>query len=103
MASIMSVATWRPNPGRLQDFMAAVAAAKTIHTRLGGRVRVGVTQFGGAPSSIVYAIEYADWAAFGNFSAQMEVDADWQAMWAAASANPSAQLISHAVSVDVAL
>jgi hypothetical protein len=103
MAMIMSVATWRPNAGRQQDFLAAVTAAKAIHTRLGGEVRVGLTQFGGAPSTIVYALRFADWAAFGAFSTRLETDEEWQTLWSRAGADPSAQLISHVVSSEVAL
>lgn len=103
MASILSVSTWRPNPGRLQDLLAGIAAAKKIHTRLGANVRVATTQFGGTPLSVVYAIECADWAAFGAFGAKLEADPEWQAMWAAATANPSATLVSQNVSVEVAL
>lgn len=101
--AMMTAATWQALPGKLPDFMANIAAAKAIHTRLGGKVRIGITQFGGTPSSVVYTIEHADWNAFGAFGAKMADDADWQKFWAGATGDPTAQLVSHAVSVDVPL
>lgn len=80
--------------------MGSVATAKKIHERLGGKVRVRANQFGGAPSSFVYTIEVASWAAFGALGASMERDAEWQNFWAGAGADPSAELVSSAVIVE---
>lgn len=103
MPAIISVHIWRPAPGQQQTFLAGAAAAKKIHERLGGKVRLRATQFGGSPMSYVYAVEYDSWAAFGAFGAAVEADAEWQAFWQAAQANPTSELVSSAVMVEVAV
>ncbi len=103
MPKVMSLATWRPHDGKTQDFVAGVGVAKKIHERLGGRVRVVTTQFGGAPSALMYAIEHDSWTAFGTFGEKLAGDSEWLALIAAAQANPLAELVSHAVSVELAV
>jgi hypothetical protein len=103
MAAVASVATWRPRPGRLQDFMAVVARAKKIHQRLKGTVRVWNTQFGGEPFSVAYVIEVPDWKAHGEFGARLEADPEWMALVAEWSTNrdPIADLVQNAVFVEL--
>jgi hypothetical protein len=103
MAAVASVATWRPRPGRLQDFMAVVTKAKKIHTRLKGNVRVWNSQFGGEPFTVTYVIEVADWKAFGEFGAKLETDSEWLGLVAEWTANRDApgDLIHNAVFVEV--
>jgi hypothetical protein len=103
MAAVASVAVWRPRPGRLQDFMGVVMRAKKIHQRLGGKVRVWNSQFGGEPLSVGYVIETPDWKAFGEFGAKLEADSEWLALvaeWTSAR-EPAADLIRDQVSVEV--
>jgi hypothetical protein len=103
MAAVANVATWRPRPGRLQDFMAVVVRAKKIHTRLKGNVRVWNSQFGGEPLTVGYVIEVADWKAFGEFGANLETDPEWLALVAEWTANRDApaELIQSALFVEV--
>ena len=101
MAAIVSIGVWRPHAGRLQDFMGGVARAKKIHERLRGKVRVFNSQFGGEPFSIRYVIEYADWKAFGELGAKLETDAEWLALVAEFTRDPSADLVSSQVAVEV--
>ena len=100
MPAIISVATWRPLPGKIQEFMTVVAAAKKIHERLGGRVRVFTSQFGGVPSTVLYAIEVDSWNAFGAFGEKVSADKEWLALWAAGAASPTAELVSNSTAVE---
>jgi hypothetical protein len=103
MSNILSVATWRPHDGKTQEFVAGVGVAKKIHERLGGRVRVLTTQFGGSPLTLVYGIDHDSWAAFGTFGEKLASDSEWLALTAQAQANPLAELVSHSVSFEVAV
>lgn len=100
MPAIIMANTWRPRPGKLAAFLGNCSTAKTIHTRLGGQVRLRANQFGGAPLSYVYTIEVASWEAMGAFGAAMDADAEWRAFWGAAAADPSADLDTSAVVVE---
>ncbi len=103
MAAVLNVAVWRPHNGKMQEFMANVATAKKIHERLGGKVRVRATQFGGVPMAVSYAIEHPSFAAFGAFGEKMSTDNEWVAFWGAALANPSAELVSNSVLNELAV
>jgi hypothetical protein len=97
MAAVAQVATWRPREGRIQEFMANVATAKKIHERLGAKVRVWQSQFGGQAMSVGYVAEHAGWEAFGKFGAKLETDPEWQNFWSKATANPTADLLQNSV------
>jgi hypothetical protein len=97
MAAIAQIATWRIRDGRLQDFMATVASAKKIHARLGAKIRVWQSLFGGEGITVEYSVEHSGWEAFGLFGAKLEGDADWQKLWAKALENPTADLIQNKV------
>ncbi len=95
--AVASIGIWRPVPGRSQDFFAAVAQARKIHERLGGKVRIWQTQFGGTPMTFGYVIEHADWNKFGQFGAKLETDTEWQQLTTDYLANPSAELVQSSV------
>ena len=95
--AVATVAIWRPIPGRFQDFVARVAQARKIHERLGGKVRVWQTQFGGTPMTLGYVIEHHDWVGFGKFGAAMESDSEWQQLTADYLADPSGELVQSSV------
>jgi len=97
MAAIAQVATWRVRDGRLQEFLATVAAAKKIHERLGAKIRVWQSAFGGEAMSIAYVAEHSGWEAFGLFGAKLEADPEWQKLWAKALENPTADLLQNSV------
>jgi NIPSNAP protein len=101
MPAVVSIRVWQPHSGRLQDFTARVARAKRIHERLRGKVRVFNSHFGGVPLSVCYIIEHPDWKAFGEFRATVEADAEWLALVAENTRDPTADLISSQVLVEV--
>jgi hypothetical protein len=102
MAAVAQVATWRPRDGHLHDFMANVATAKKIHERLGAKVRVWQTTFGGQAMTIGYVIEHGGWEAFGKFGAKLEADSEWQNFWSNALLKPTADLLQNSVVTEVA-
>jgi hypothetical protein len=101
MAGIATVSTWRPRDGKLQDFVARVATAKKIHERLGAKVRVWQTAFGGQPLTVGYVIEHAGWEAFGKFGQKLEADSEWQQFWTDALSHPAADLLQNSVVTEI--
>jgi hypothetical protein len=94
MGALM-VSRWRPNPGRLNDFMADVMTATGHIQRLGGRCRTLQAVIGGQPLTLTVSTAFEDLAHYGEFSDKLRVDEQWQSFWTAAIANPSgAQLRS---------
>jgi hypothetical protein len=102
MSSVAQVATWRPRDGHLPEFMANVATAKKIHERLGAKVRVWQTMFGGQPMSVGYVVEHGGWEEFGTFGAKLQADPEWQNFWSKALANPTADLLQNSVVTEAA-
>jgi hypothetical protein len=102
MAAVAQVATWRARDGHLSEFLANVATAKKIHERLGAKVRIWQSTFGGQPMSLGYVVEHAGWEAFGKFGAKLEADAEWRSFWTKALANPTADLLQNSVVVEAA-
>jgi len=97
MSAVAMVSIWRPRDGRLQEFAANVAKAKKIQERLGGRIRVWQSNFGGQPLSFVYVIEVGSWRAFGEFGEKLQSDPEWQKFWTDALASSSADLLQNSV------
>jgi hypothetical protein len=97
MSAVTMVSVWRPRDGGLQDFATNCAKAKKIQERLGGKVRVFQSNFGGEPLSFVYTIEVGSWKAFGEFGEKLQSDPEWQKFWAEAQAKPSADLLRNSV------
>lgn len=97
MASVISVAQWRPKDGRAHEFVANVATAKKIHERLGAQVRVWQTTFGGRPTTVSYVIQHAGFEDFGKFTQKLSQDPEWQQFWADAVRDPTAELVESSV------
>jgi hypothetical protein len=102
MTAVAQVATWRPRDGHLQEFLANVATAKKIHERLGAKVRVWQSMFGGQAMTLGYVIEHAGWEAFGKFGAKLEADPEWQSFWSKALANRTGELLQNSVLTEAA-
>ena len=76
--AVAQVARFRIVPGRNEEFIKNVAAAKKIHERLGGRVRVWTAVAAGPNTGIVsYFIEHDDLAAYADFAAKSAADPEW--------------------------
>ena len=97
MSAVAMVSIWRPRDGKLQEFQTNVAKAKKIQERLGGKVRVWQSSFGGQPLSVVYVIEVGSWKAFGEFGEKIQTDPEWQKFWTEAQSHPSADQLQSSV------
>ena len=94
MAQVSQVASWRPDPHKLDAFIGQVAKAKAIHERLGAAVNVAQTQVGGEAMTIVYMLTFESGANYGAFIDALADDTEWQSFWAEAVASASAELAS---------
>ena len=81
--------------------MGNVAQAKKIHERLGGKVRVSQTLFGGQPATVVYVIEHQDMTAFAKFTDNLNTDTGWQEFWMSALANPSGDWLQNSLLQEI--
>lgn len=103
---ILQSSVFRVRPGKAQEFMADVATAKRILERLGARVCVVNQVVGTNAPCTVFITESADWKAYGEFSAKIETDSEWQKFYSKAALdnpNPAADLIATGLSTDVAV
>ncbi len=99
MSAILSVSIWRPSPGRMADFLGAVTGAKAIFSKHGGEANVMETMFGGEPETVVVALRFDGWVAFGKFAQSLDEDTDWQKLregWLAEK-NPIATLVRNGI------
>ena len=94
MPAISQVATWRPRPGKADAFIGQVAKAKEIHERLGATVNVAQTVVGGETMTIVYMMTFDSGVVYGAFIDALAKDGAWQAFWAEALKDPTADMVS---------
>ncbi len=102
--AILQSSVFRVRPGKTQEFVADVATAKRILERLGARVRVVNQIVGTNAPCTAFITESADWKAYGEFSAKIETDSEWQKFYSKAALdnpNPAADLIATGLSTDV--
>jgi hypothetical protein len=97
MSAVTMVSIWKPRDGRIPEFTTNLAKAKKIQERLGGRVRVWQSNFGGQPLTFIYTIEVGSWKAFGEFGEKLQSDPEWQKFWTEAAAKPSADQLQSSV------
>jgi hypothetical protein len=89
--ALAQVATWRPRPGRYEDFVKDCNQARKIHKRLGAEVRIWQPQLGSQANMITYVVQHADGAAFGQFLDKLNADGEWQQLVASFVKNPPAE------------
>ena len=76
--AVVQAVQFRIVPGKNEEFTNNVAAAKKIHERLGGRVRVWTAVAAGPNTGIVnYVIEHDDLAAYADFGTKLPADPEW--------------------------
>lgn len=103
MASVVQVMFLKPRPGGLEVLMRNVGRAKKIVERCGGRMRVWNQLAGGNPGAIAAVIEATDWKTFGEYSARLEGDSEFQAFMNEinSSRDPEADVIRTLMHVEV--
>ena len=89
--ALAQVGTWRPYPGRYEDFVTACHQARKIQQRLGAQVRIWQSQLGSNANAVVYVIQHADGAAFGQFIDKLNADGEWQQLVASFVKDPPAE------------
>lgn len=103
--AVLATTIWRIHPGKMQEFLANVSAAKKIIERHGGRVRLLAQTTGTNAPCQITVVESADWKAYGELQTRMESDSEWQAFFQkiTATKEPAAEAIGTGLSVEVPL
>ena len=91
---------WRPRPGRLADFMANVATSIPHIERMGGNPRQMQCLLGSHPMTVLITTTFADLDGYGQYSDTLANDEQWQAFWAGAMADPTADLVRTGLYVN---
>jgi hypothetical protein len=92
---------WRARPGRLMDFMGNVMTSFPHITRMGGLPRAMQSLIGAHPMTVLVTTSFADLDAYGAYADQIAGDEQWQAFWAGAMADPTAELIRSGLYANI--
>ena len=92
---------WRAKDGRLADFLGKVAEAGPLIERMGGTVRTMQCLIGRFPMSVMVSTSFADLDAYGAYADKTASDAEWQAFWADALSDPTADLIRSGLYLNI--
>ena len=92
---------WRALPGHLEAFVGKVIESMAHTERLGGRSRPMQSLVGSHPMTMMVATTFADLDAYGAYSDAVATDAGWQAFWAGAMKEPTAELVRTGLYVNM--
>jgi hypothetical protein len=92
---------WRAKDGLLADFIGKVGEAVPLIERMGGAVRTMQCLIGRYPLSVTISTTFADLDAYGAYSDRTASDAEWQAFWAGALSEPTADLIRSGLYLNI--
>lgn len=92
---------WSALPGRLEDFVGKVIESSEHVVRMGGTVRALQSVIGSHPLSTLVVTGFADLDAYGAYSDRIATDSEWQAFWAGAMKDPSADLVRSGLYVNM--
>lgn len=84
---------WRAKDGRLADFIGKVGEAVPHIERMGGAARTMQCLTGRYPMTTLVSTSFADLDAYGAYADRTASDADWQAFWAGALNDPTADVV----------
>ncbi len=103
--AVTATTTFKIQPGKMQEFIANVTAAKKIIERHGAKVRLLARTTGTDAPCHLTLIETADWRAYGELQAKLQSDSELQAFVQKLNATkePSAVAIGTGLSVEVPL
>lgn len=93
----MMATQWRAKDGRLADFMGKVIESVPHIERMGGTPRVMQSVIGALPMTVSIAVTFADLDAYGAYADTIAGDDQWQAFWAGAMADPTADMVRAGV------
>jgi len=92
---------WRAIHGKMEAFVGKVLESMPISERMGGRSRPMQSIVGAYPMSMMVATTFADMDAYGAYSDAANSDAEWQAFWAGAMSDPTADLLRTGLYVNM--
>ena len=92
---------WRAIHGKMEAFVGKVLESMPISERMGGLSRPVQSIVGAHPMSMMVATSFADLDAYGAYSDTANADAEWQAFWAGAMSDPTADLIRSGLYVNM--
>jgi len=98
---VLLATQWRARPGRMADLVAAITTSAAHIERMGGAPRAMQSVIGAHPMTMITTIAFADLDAYGTYSDKLAGDGQWQAFWADAMADPSAELIRSGVYINI--
>jgi hypothetical protein len=92
---------WRARPGRMMDFMSNVMTSMPHIARMGGLARPMQCLVGAHPMTTMVATTFTDLDAWGAYADKAATDEQWQAFWAGAMTDPTADLIRSTLYVNI--
>ena len=95
-AQFFEVNVWDPFPGKGPATFANAEKAKAIHEKHGGQVFIANDGVG----HLYYGIAFENYQAQNEFYNKLNQDPEWEAFWAEANKDPSAELIDHQI-IDI--
>lgn len=99
--SVVAVSSFRTEPGRLADHMAAASEA-LVHLRRLGLAAMNLQPVAGSDvGAIATVVNYADNAAHATAVQKVQNDSEWQEFWLRVSAGGSATQIESSIYSDV--
>lgn len=98
---VLLATQWRARSGRLMDFIGNVMTSIPHIERMGGTTRVLQSVIGLHPMTTLVVTAFADLDAYGEYSDKIAGDEQWQAFWAGAMADPTADLIRSGLYLNI--
>ncbi len=98
---VIHTTAWDVQPGQLAVFLQNCHEAAQIQRQHGVEEVRLVQSFAGPLPVMTYAMIFPDGETFGKFMDSMPADPAWVAFMAAASANPSAKMVSQSFGQDL--
>jgi hypothetical protein len=92
---------WRAIHGKMEAFVGKVLESMPISARMGGLSRPMQSIVGAYPMSMMVATTFADMDAYGAYADAANSDAEWQAFWAGAMSDPTADLLRSGLYVNM--
>lgn len=98
---VLLATQWRARPGRMADLVGAITTSAAHIERMGGAPRAMQSVIGAHPMTMITTIGFADLDAYGAYADTLTSDDQWQAFWAGAMADPSAELIRSGIYLNI--
>lgn len=98
---VLLATQWRAKDGRLTEFIGKMAESVPHIERMGGAARTMQSVVGRHPMTFMFSTAFADLDAYGAYADRSASDAEWQAFWAAALNDPTADLIRTGLYLNI--